>query len=380
MRRITGVAGAALLVLLAGCAVAPEPGPTVTASSAAPTPTATPTPVEPARAAVDDMTVREQAASVVMGHIPTTDPGELKEYMSAGYGGFILMGANLSGDPKKVRRVTKAIRGDNSIPPLIAIDQEGGVVSRLAWDDFPAAERLATQTPEKTEKAFEQRADLVAEVGANTNFGIVADVPSGPESFIFSRSYGTTAAAVSHRVTAAVHGERSRVLSTLKHFPGHGAAAGDSHHVIPTTDRSYKKWQKRDAVPFAAGIDAGADLLMFGHLTYAKVDKEPASLSARWHEIARNKLGFDGVMITDDLGMLTSSGHKKYRDPAQTAVQALVAGNDMVLMVMGSTPDTAADIVDAIVDAVKDGTLSAERLRDASEHVMRLRVSLKDSE
>ena len=108
------------------------------------------------------------------------------------------------------------------------------------------------------------------------------------------------------------------------------------------------------------------------------MDAAPASLSSRWHEIARADLGFDGVMVTDDLGMLSASGVEAYRDPAANAVTALVAGNDLVLMVAGSTADTAPQMVEAIVRAVDDGTLSPERLRDAAERVMALRLALAE--
>src|SRR5690606_28074457 len=122
-----------------------------------------------------------------------------------------------------------------------------------------------------------------ADTGANVNFGIIADVPPGPSSFISSRALGTDPDSASTRVVAAVKGEAGIVLSTLKHFPGHGAAPGDSHHSIPTTAQTLEQWRGADAKPFIAGIGAGAELLMFGHLAYTAVDAAPASLSARWH-------------------------------------------------------------------------------------------------
>src|SRR5690606_35357822 len=158
---------------------------------------------------------------------------------------------------------------------------------------------------------------------------------------ISSRALGTDADAAARGVAAAVQGEQGTVLSTLKHFPGHGAAPGDSHHGIPSTAMTLEQWRVADAKPFVAGIETGAELLMLGHLAYTSVDPAPASLSSRWHEIARDELGFDGVLITDDLGMLGSSGVAAYRDPVANAVSAIRAGSDMVLMVAGSTAETA---------------------------------------
>lgn len=127
-------------------------------------------------------------------------------------------------------------------------------------------------------------------------------------------------------------------------------------------------------MPFVAGVDAGASLLMFGHLAYTSVDPAPASLSARWHEIAREELGFDGVIVTDDLGMLQSSGIPEYSDPVRNAVSAVVAGTDLVLMIAGSTPDTAGQIVQGLTAAVDAGSLPADRLAEAATRVMSLRL------
>lgn len=374
IRRLAAAAAVAVLLLTPACAGQPRE----LTSSAPERPSAAPTP-DPVEAAVEGMTIRERAASVVMGHIPTTDVGALRDYMAAGYGGFLLMSANVPATPEQLQEVTAALGADADPPPLIAIDQEGGEVSRLPWDDAPGANALKDQPPEATAQAFTTRAELVSEAGANTNFGIVADIPSDASSFIFSRALGTDPDAVSDRVVAAVGAESGTVRSTLKHFPGHGAAPGDSHDVIPRTGITLDQWRSNDARPFIAGIDAGAELLMFGHLAYTAVDAAPASLSRKWHDIARDELGFEGVMVTDDLGMLAASGEGDYRDPVQNAVSALIAGNDMVLMVMGSTPQTAGEIVDGIVQAVEDGRLPEERLRDAALRVMTLRLQVADS-
>jgi len=380
MRRVligAGVTAAAAVLL--GCAPSeqgsPTPEPSSSSASAEPTSTPSPTPTQTeAEAAVEAMSVRERAASVVMGTIATTDADELASYMAEGYGGFILMGDNVSGGNDELTAVTDALIVDPEVPPLIAIDQEGGVVSRLSWDDAATAQTLQTAPVDDARAAFQRRGELVAAAGANVNFGIVADVPLDASSFIAPRALGTDAASVSERVAAAVEGESGQVYSTLKHFPGHGAAPGDSHSSIPSTDLGYDAWLEADARPFAAGIDAGAELLMFGHLDYTAVDDEPASLSARWHEIAREELGFDGVMITDDLGMLASSGDAAYADPVANAVDAIAAGNDMVLMIATSTRSTAGEMADGIAAAVADGTIPEERLADAAERVMQLRL------
>ncbi len=330
-----------------------------------------------AAARVAGMSTREKAASVVMGHMPTTDAATLAEYMGrTGIGGFILMGANIPATEAQLRQLTAALTVDGSLPPVIAIDQEGGDVSRLPWDAFPSSVTLKDRPPVETGDAFAARGALLQRVGIGVNFGIVADVTADPAMFIHRRALGTTATTSAERVDAAVGGEADAAMSTLKHFPGHGSAPGDSHVGIPSTGSSKAQWATQDAVPFRAGIDAGAEFLMFGHLSYPAVDPAPATLSAEWHRIAREELGFAGVMITDDLGMLQASGIPGYQDPVANAVAALAAGNDMVLAIMFSTPDSAPRIIDGITAAVAAGTLSLERLGDAARRVTAARLAL----
>lgn len=377
-----GVAAGALLAVL--CAA---PG---TAATAAPPPSSSPDAASVrVEAAADDatqsaaaamvakMSVQQKAAAVVMGHIPTTDTADLARYMKGNdLGGFILMGANIPGGEAALRRITAALTVDPALPPLIAVDEEGGDVTRLPWDDFAGAVTLKSKAPDATEEAFLGRGALVSRAGIGVNFGIVADVTDDPGMFIYRRALGTTPDKSAARVTAALSGEAGQVISVLKHFPGHGAAPGDSHSSLPKTTLSKAAWQKSDAVPFQKGIAAGAPMLMFGHLRYTSVDSVPASLSATWHAIARDELGFTGVSITDDLGMLQASGVAAYDDPVANAVAALRAGNDMVLSVMFTTSKSAPNIVKGIVRAVGDGSLPAARLDEAATRVMTLRLQL----
>ncbi|PRB09829.1 glycosyl hydrolase family 3 [Microbacterium sp. MYb62] len=322
------------------------------------------------------MTVAAQAATVVMGHVAGTDPAALRAYMESGLGGFILMGANIPESESELQALTSALTVDPALPPLIAVDQEGGLVSRLHDDGYPSSTSLKGLPVADTSSAFLARGSVVARAGITVNFGTVADFTGDPGTFIYGRALGTDAASAAERVSAATTAQERFVASTLKHFPGHGAAPGDSHHAIPSTAMGLEEWRATEAVPFAAGIDAGASLLMYGHLAYTAVDPLPASLSPTWHEIARDELGFEGVAVTDDLGMLLSSGDPAYADPVANGVAAIAAGNDLVLMIAGSDARTAGDMAVGIASAVEAGTLSAERLEEAATRVMTLRVQL----
>ncbi|MGV2903314.1 glycoside hydrolase family 3 N-terminal domain-containing protein [Microbacterium sp. AGC62] len=376
-------AGALAVVATAALCASPAavastaPSTAASRTSAAVSPVAEPTgPAAHATALVKEMSVAEQASAVVMGHVSGTDPAALRAYMSSGLGGFILMGANIPDSESQLQALTAAMTIDPALPPLIAVDQEGGIVSRLHGDEYAASTTLKRQPVDATSAAFTARGSLVARAGITVNFGTVADFTADSGTFIYGRALGTDPASAADRVSAATTAQEQFVASTLKHFPGHGAAPGDSHSAIPSTSMGLDAWRSTEAVPFAAGIDAGASLLMYGHLAYTAVDTLPASLSAKWHEIAREELGFEGVAVTDDLGMLLSSGNPAYADPVANGVAAIAAGNDLVLMIAGSDAQTAGKMAAGIAAAVEAGTLPKERLEEAATRVLTLRTQL----
>lgn len=388
----TAVLVALAVIVLPACA--PEPaGPAERPGASSPTerpesPNPAPEPTDPqalrherATALVSEMSTRERAASVIMAHLPGTDADALRGFVEGnGLGGLILMGDNVPATPGEMRAITDRLRSDPAFPPLLAIDQEGGEVSRLPWDDRPGADRLKSEPVEQSRQAFAARGRMLAEAGIDVNFGIVADVPSGRGSFIYGRALGTDPKRAAARVAAAVAGEQrgsgGAVASTLKHFPDHGAAEGDSHTGVPSTPIGLDDWLAGPAKPFAAGIDAGAELLMLGHLAYTAVDTAPASLSKRWHRIAREDLGFEGVIVSDDLGMLLSSGDPSYRSVAKLVVRSLASGTDLALILQGVDPQQLPAIVKRIARAVDRGALSAERLQEAAVRVAELRLGL----
>lgn len=381
MRVRTGAAVvvATALALLAGCTAAAPP---VSAAPPHPwAPAADPVPVDADAAYVEarlaDMSTLERAASVLMIRVPSPDPQTARAAVAAsGVGGVILMGGDTQYSVAASAALTSALTVDPALPPLTAVDQEGGIVARLP-DPGPSARRLASEPADAARAAFAARAELVASAGIDINFGIVADVTPDPASFLAQRILGTDAASAAPRVAAAVAGERGIVLSTLKHFPGHGGAPGDSHALIPETAMSLDEWRATQAPPFQAGVDAGAELVMMGHLRYTAVDSAPASLSGAWYGILRDELGFDGVAVTDDLSMLQASGEAALADPAANGAAALAAGADLLLYV--GPVDTGA-LAARIADAVASGEIPAQRLADAARRVLELRRSVADSD
>lgn len=329
---------------------------------------------------VSTMTAAEKAAALLMLHAPGTDPGPLRTYLDQGVSGVILMGDNIAGDAASLRALTGALTVDPAVPPLIAVDEEGGEVQRLDWDTAASAGTLRAAPSSDTTAAFAARAQSVDAGGANVNFGVIADVTDDPDSFIAGRVLGTDPQAAADRVAAAVRGERGVVATTLKHFPGHGAAPGDSHSSVPSAPLDLAAWRAGPALPFTAGIDAGAELVMTGHLAYPAIDPAPASLSPAWHRILRDELGFDGVVVTDDMLMLQHNGLPEYADPGENAVRAVAAGADLLLYVLPADPSefgiSVDGLVGAITDAVASGRISEARLDDAVTRVLALRREL----
>lgn len=322
------------------------------------------------------MTLEERIASLVMVHVAGYDVGPIREYVEAtGVAGVIYMGDNVE-SVDQLAAVSAALSADAGLPLLTAIDQEGGIVRRLP-DGGPGAPTLRAQDPSATEAAFRDRAALVAAAGVDINFGVVADVTGDPRSFIFSRTYGGDPDVVAAYVAAAVRGERGTVASTLKHFPGHGSVAGDSHVSVPTTGMGLDEWRATQAPPFRAGIDAGAELVMLGHLRYSEVDAAPASLSPAWVGILRDELGFDGLIVTDDMVMLENSGEEAYADQVSNAVASVAAGVTLLLYV---GPVDVAAIVAAVAAAVADGRIPVATVDDAARRLLEHRRELSGRE
>ena len=368
VRGMLGVTVIGLVVtVLAGCTTPPPVSRLASAAHIHP--------VDPvvlyADARLSVMTLDEKIESMLMVHVPGLDVGALEAFASDNHvGGLILMGDNVPDPADGLASMTSGMSPEPGLPLLLGIDQEGGIVRRIDTDTAASAEELRFLDPDAARAAFATRGALLQSLGVSINFGIVADVTADPDSFIYERSLGSTAADAAARVAAAVEGERGTVLSTLKHFPGHGVSPGDSHSSIPTTQISLDDWRADHEPPFAAGIDAGAEVVMFGHLQFDAVDPQPASLSPMWHELLRSELGFDGIIITDDMSMLQNSGREDLADQYQNAVRAVAAGNTMLLYV---GPVDVPGIVAAVRDAVQAGTIDEALIDDAAWRILMAR-------
>lgn len=336
-------------------------------------------------AKLKSMSLRDEVASLFVIHEAGTDPTALAHFMSTYKpGGFILMGDNIPASQQTLQAETAVLRGsDKQFPNLVATDQEGDTVRRLKNDNYPGAETLKNKPVAATSDAFKQRSQLAHDAGITLNFGIIADTTANPSSFIYDRVLGTTPSASADRVAAAVKASRGLTLTTLKHFPGHGETEANSHTTVPTVDISYDQWLSHDAIPFQAGIKAGADVIMMGQLRYSAVDGQPATLSRKWHDILRHNLGFKGAIITDDMVMLQDSGDPQFRDPVHNALAAIAAGDTLLLYVLdndgslNSKIDSSA-LIDGVTAAVQNGQLSRSVVDQAAKGALQLRAHSAD--
>lgn len=326
-----------------------------------------------------EMTLRQKVAGLFILHVSGTDPTVHRTFLSTySPAGLIFMDDTIPSTAYKIKEFIKNIQGP--LPYLFAIDQEGGSVSRLQDDSFPSARQLKDMPLVNTVDTFAKRSELLRELGFNLNFGIVADASDTPSDFIYSRTFGGNVAKVSEHVSAAVRATGERPLVALKHFPGHGITAEDSHTQLPVSKLPKHEWERTAARPFISGIREGVPVLMFGHLIAQEIDTAPASLSLRWHDIARRELGFQGLCVTDDLVMLSVSHDPRYVDPVANAIAALNAGNDLLLFVTDYGWDESRlnieELLSGVVAAVQRGEVAEDRIDISLRRVLAIRLSL----
>lgn len=266
-------------------------------------------------------------------------------------------------------------------PLFLAVDEEGGSVARLAEAGVGTKVDNAKTIGESgdTNNAYQAGLTIggdLSRIGFNLDFAPVADLANVDNSAIGTRSYGADAATAAGYVSAAVQGlSEQGITSCLKHFPGIGSSTQDTHTGLATTSRTAEQFRSEEFTVFQAGIDAGADMIMIGHISAPELtgSNDPCTFSeAVVTDILRNEMGFEGVIITDAMNMKAVSD---YYDSAEAAIQALRAGCDMILM-----PEDFEMAYNGVLQAVNDGIISEERVNDSLRRIYRIKYADRISE
>lgn len=361
-----------------------------------------------AEEAVSEMTLEEKAGQVLLATWSGADPASVDAQISQigdlHLGGVIVMGANVpTADGQGITEEAgagggasdvdvEAMRSQNervgaALSPqernwsgIIGVDQEGGSVARLAepLTVWPSAQTVgAADDPELTREAAAGMGAELAGLGFTMDFAPVADVTSPDDAVVQDRAYSDDPEIVSEQTVAAMSGlSDAGLISSPKHFPGHGSVSTDSHVGLPVQQTPVETLKDEDWAPFRAAVDAGAPTIMMGHIAVSDwTDQVPATLEPKAYQALREDLGFQGAVVTDALDMgalkdVVGPGRPVDSGVTTPAGAALQAGADLLVM----PEDEAAAHAD-IVQAVESGAIPQQRLDEAATRVVAMQMS-----
>jgi beta-N-acetylhexosaminidase len=394
-RFLVAAAGAALSAILAACSAAIR---SLTPSATeAPTPTASPSPTETATVVPSPSpagpTLRERIAQMLLvgfRGLTIEEAAPTRRLIESGELGGVLLfsvdqptgGPRNVDSPEQVASLVAALRGAAPATPLlVAVDQEGGLVARLGpshgFPATPSAADMGAGTPEQTRSTARAMARTLAAAGITLNLAPVVDLAVNPDNPIIAglgRSFSADPDTVIAHATAFIEAHHeSRIACAAKHFPGQGSASGDTHlGVVDVTDA----WTEQELTPFAAMADGPlADAILTAHIFNARLDAEhPATLSAPTVTgILRERLRYDGVVISDDLQMGAITQVYGYPEAVRLAIEAgidvLLVANQIVY-----DPDVATRTIDLVEGLVRDGRISEARIQASYERILRLKA------
>lgn len=285
-------------------------------------------------------------------------------------GGIVYAAQNLQNSEQTIQMIG-VTQSYAKIPLLIAADEEGGTVTRLMQKlGTHAMTDMYSYRNEEASGAYKNASIIAQDMrrhGFNTNFAPVCDVWSNPENKVIgNRAYSDSYTEAAELIPAAVQGfSQGGIISTLKHFPGHGDTLEDSHEEGAYVYKTLGQMRKEEFLPFIAGIASGADMIMLGHLTVPEIDEVPATISKKLvTDILRNELEFSGVVITDALAM----GAMRAYDEAKLCIQAIEAGVDILL-----APENLQQAAEAIIAAVRAGQLDEARINESVLRILNMK-------
>lgn len=323
---------------------------------------------------ITNMTLEEKVGQLFFSRVPESN--QIEAIQRYHLGGYVLFGRDVQNESiEGLKGKIRNYQGASDIPLLIGSDEEGGTVTRISRNTNLVKTPFASPQEIYQESGLagivadtKRKSEILKAFGIHTGLFPVADVATDPQAFIYDRTLGTDAAETSAYVAAVVKELKAeQVGSTLKHFPGYGNNR-DSHVEIVTDTRSLAELRENDFLPFQAGIAAGADSVMVSHKIVTSIDAtQPASISPPVHQLLRQELGFQGVIMTDDMDM---AGLADFISQEEAGLKALQAGNDFV---MSSSYNIQ---IPYVIQAVKDGQYSEHALDQSVKRILTWKQSL----
>ena len=316
------------------------------------------------------MTLEEKVGQLFWARVPSDH--QIEDLQSYHLSGYILFGRDFEGRSiEDIKALTKGYQAATKIPLLIGSDEEGGTVTRISSileTPFQSPRALYQQGGmEAVLSDTKQKAELLKSVGINAGLFPVADLARNQSAFIYDRTIGQDASTTASYVQQVVEElKKSKVGSTLKHFPGYGDN-GDSHTAIIQDNRSLEELRQADFLPFQAGIDAGAGSVLVSHNILSKIDTVPSSISPKITDLLRKELHFKGVIMTDDFDM---AGIADFVSQDEAAFQVIVAGNDLIL---GSSYQTQ---IPYLLKKISSGELTEERIDESVRRILTWKYDL----
>ncbi|MGO4940048.1 glycoside hydrolase family 3 protein [Fundicoccus sp. Sow4_D5] len=320
------------------------------------------------------MSLEEKVGQVFLARYPETE--SLKMADEYNLGGYIWFAHDFENKtPEQVLSKTTTLQENNPINMLMAVDEEGGTVTRISL--FSQYREEPFESPydyylsgswDEVRSTEQEKANLLKSLGFNMNLAPVADVTVTPEDFIFNRSFSSDPELVAKFIELSLEVfEEANVGAVLKHFPGYGSNV-DTHIGIAYDNRTIDELRSHDFIPFKVGIENDVDAILVSHNVMTSIDFEvPATLSSAVINILRENLNYNGVIMTDDLIM---DGLTQFASAPEAALLAIEAGNDLLISSELSTQWPA------VLEAVKSGRISEERLNTSVLRILRLKLNL----
>ncbi|ETI69807.1 beta-N-acetylhexosaminidase [Neobacillus vireti] len=327
---------------------------------------------------ISKMSLDDKIGQMILAGVSgtTMDASAKKLISQIHVGGIIFYKNNFETSAQAVQFVNQLKAGNSSsLPLLLGVDQEGGRVTRLPGGlvNFPPNKQIGqVNNPDFSFKVGTLLGRELKEFGLNLDFAPVLDINSNPNNpVIGDRSFGNNAEIVSKLGVQTMRGIQSQnVITTIKHFPGHGDTSVDSHLDLPIVNKSLKELKELEIIPFERAINQGADVVMVAHILLPQLDKtNPGTMSkAVMTDLLRKQLGFTGVIITDDMTMGAITEHF---DIGKAAVESVKAGSDIILV--GHDYNNVVKIISSLKTAVQNGEISEQRLNESIERIIQLK-------